>query len=294
MMDYTPQKEWIERQGLILWLAFFFAEIGAGLYLVSLFFAFWRGCLAGWLISAIVGGGFHMLYLGKPERAWRAILRPVKSELSRGLVIMLLFVVVGAIQIAPSLSPFSFLPWQSDTLLLKILMAVLSFFVISHGFMTMNAVSAIPFWNSAILPVLSVASGVWLGTQLGISLASAFSNKALWLSLEPVARWSLFVYAFLIIYYFWNAGHAAPAVKESLRVIVKGDLSGPFYVCVVLIGLVIPIAVSLYYWANGMGQGESFVYLRIVCALIGDVSLRYAISKSGRYSPLIYSNAVRS
>jgi len=294
MMDYTPQREWIERQGLVLWLAFFFTEIGAGLYLISLFFAFWRGCLAGLLISAILGGGFHMLYLGKPERAWRAILRPAKSELSRGLVIMLLFVVVGAIQIAPTLSSFSLLPWQPSMLLLKLLMAVLSFFVISHGFMTMNVISAIPFWNSAILPVLSVASGVWLGTQLAMGLGSAFSNKALWLSLDPVARWSLFVYAFLIIYYFWNAGHATPAVKKSLRVILKGDLSVPFYVCVVLIGLVIPIAISLYYWGNGLNQAKGLLYLRMICALIGDVSLRYTISKSGRYSPLIYSNAVHS
>jgi len=106
MTDYTPQEEWIDRQGLLLWLAFFFTEVGAGLYLVSLFFGFWRGCLVGWLF-AILGGGLHMLYLGKPERAWRAILRPVKSELSRGLIIMSLFLAFGAIQIAPSVSILS-------------------------------------------------------------------------------------------------------------------------------------------------------------------------------------------
>ena len=53
MTDYTPQEEWIDRQGLLLWLAFFFTEIGAGLYVVSLFFKFWTGCLLGWLISAV-------------------------------------------------------------------------------------------------------------------------------------------------------------------------------------------------------------------------------------------------
>ncbi|MBW1767906.1 MAG: DMSO reductase, partial [Deltaproteobacteria bacterium] len=237
MTDYTPQEEWIDRQGLLLWLAFFFTEVGAGLYLVSLFFGFWRGCLVGWLF-AILGGGLHMLYLGKPERAWRAILRPVKSELSRGLIIMSLFLAFGAIQIAPSVSILSALPWKSGLLFLKILMTILSFFVITHGFMTMNVMASIPFWNSAILPVFSVASGIWIGTQLAMGFG--FSDRGLLTSLEPVARWSLFIYAFLIIYYLWNANHATMAVRESLKIILKGELSRYFYTGVVMIGLIVP------------------------------------------------------
>jgi len=291
MTDYTPQEEWIDRQGLLLWLAFFFTEVGAGLYLVSLFFGFWRGCLVGWLF-AILGGGLHMLYLGKPERAWRAILRPVKSELSRGLIIMSLFLAFGAIQIAPSVSILSALPWKSGLLFLKILMTILSFFVITHGFMTMNVMASIPFWNSAILPVFSVASGIWIGTQLAMGFG--FSDRGLLTSLEPVARWSLFIYAFLIIYYLWNANHATMAVRESLKIILKGELSRCFYTGVVMIGLIVPMGITVYFWSNNPGSGQGLVFLRILCAIIGDVTLRYVISKSGRYSPLIYTNVTRS
>jgi len=291
MTDYTPQEEWIDRQGLLLWLAFFFTEIGAGLYLVSLFFGLWRACLVGWLISAVLGGGLHMLYLGKPGRAWRAIIRPAKSELSRGLVIMSLFLAVGAIQLAPSVGFLSDLPWRSDILFLKILMAILCFFVITHGFMIMNVMASIPLWNSAILPLLSLASGVWLGTQLGMGIA--FSDQGLLTSMEPVARWSLFVYAFLIIYYLSNVSHATLAVRESLKIILQGELSGYFYPGVVLIGLLVPIGITAYYWANDLSSGLGLVYLRILCAILGDVTLRYIISKAGRYSPLIYSNVVR-
>ena len=283
MTDYTPQEEWIDRQGLLLWLAFFFTEVGAGLYLVCLFFEFWGGCMVGWLISAIVGGGLHMLYLGKPARAWRAILRPGKSELSRGFIIMILFLGIGVLHLAPNL--LGGLPWQSSGLFFKVIMTILGLFVITHGFMMMNVMSAIPFWNSSILPVLSLASGVWLGTQLG-----AVMSRELWLGVEPVARWTLFAYVFMVFFYFWNAHHATSAVKASFRVIVKGDLSPLFYVGFVLIGLVIPLAITIGYWVTGPGAMYGLLFLRFICAFIGDLTLRYLISKSGRYSPLIYSN----
>ncbi len=32
MVKATPQREWIEAKGMFLWLAFFFSEIGAGVY----------------------------------------------------------------------------------------------------------------------------------------------------------------------------------------------------------------------------------------------------------------------
>lgn len=291
MTDYTPQKEWIDRQGILLWLAFFFTEMGAGLYLVSLFFGFWRGCLAGWLITALPGGGLHMLYLGRPERAWRAFLRPLKSELSRGLIIMALFLGLGALQIAPSLGPFSSLPWHADTMFFRVIMTILCLLVIIHGFMTMNIMASIPFWNSSILPVLSLASGIWLGSQLGIGMA--VSDKGLLMSLEPVARWSLFVYTFLILCYLWNAHHATSAVKQSLKTILKGSLAVPFYAGVVLIGLFVPLVITIHVWGSQGGSGAGILSLRIICALIGDGMLRYVITKSGRYSPLIYSNIVQ-
>ena len=293
MTDYTPQEEWIDRQGLLLWLAFFFTEIGAGLYVVSLFFKFWTGCLLGWLISAILGGGLHMLYLGRPKRAWRAILRPLKSELSRGLIIMILFLAVGAVHIAPSVPYLSGLPWQSDLLFFKVLLTVLGLFVMAHGFMTMNVVSAIPFWNSAVLPVLSLASGIWMGSQLGVFFSIAFSEGELLLPVELFARWSLFSYALLILFFLWNASHSSSASRNSLRVIVKGDLAWLFYLGLVLVGLIIPIAITLALLGAESGANQGLLMLRVVCAVLGDVALRYLVTKSGRYSPLIYSNIVK-
>jgi len=71
MVDFTPQREWIDRQGLLLWLAFFFSEIGAGIYLVSLFLGFRAGSLIGWLTCALLGGGLHLGYFGPRHRKYQ-------------------------------------------------------------------------------------------------------------------------------------------------------------------------------------------------------------------------------
>lgn len=70
MTQYTLQTEWIERRGILLWLAFFFIELGAGMFFVASFFNNLSAMLAGWIICGVLGGGFHLLFLGKPFRFW--------------------------------------------------------------------------------------------------------------------------------------------------------------------------------------------------------------------------------
>ena len=63
MLKNTTQSAWIENKGRLLWLAFFFTEIGAGTYLVSLFINCRPGLLVGWFIALALGGFFHILFL---------------------------------------------------------------------------------------------------------------------------------------------------------------------------------------------------------------------------------------
>ena len=294
MMDFTPQREWIDRQGLLLWLAFFFSEVGAGIYLVSLFLGFWIGCLAGLLSCALLGGGFHLAYLGKPERVWRAIFRPQTSELSRGTILLGLFLIFGVLQLAPSLSYFSGLPWESSSLFFKIVMPILGLFVIIHGFVTLSVISALPFWNSAIVPVLSLASGIWLGTQIVAGLSLGMSQNEVLVALEPVARLSLFSYVFLTIFYLWNAKHSSLAAQQSLKMLTKGELAPLFYVGVVLLALIVPTLLTILIYAKSIDATAGVLYLRVGCAIVGDLTLRYCIMKAARYFPLIDSNIIAS
>lgn len=292
MMDFTPQREWIDRQGLLLWLAFFFSEVGAGIYLVSLFLEFWAGCVIGWLSCALLGGGLHLAYLGKPLRVLRAISRPRTSELSRGMIAMGLFLFLGLLQMAPSLSLFSGLPWTSHAMFFKVVLAILGVFVILHGFITLSVISALPFWNSAIVPVLSLASGIWLGTQLVTGLGMGLNQDHLLVALEPTARWSLFSYVFLTIFYLWNANYSSRAAKRSLDLLIRGELAPLFHVGVVVIALLVPTLITLLFYTQALEPTEELLFTRALCAFMGDLTLRYCILKAARYFPLVESNVI--
>src|SRR3989337_3254146 len=93
----TPQTEWIDRRGILLWLAFFFIELGAGAFFVGTIFKSFEAMLIGWLICGVLGGGIHVLYLGHPFRFWRMISKPGTSWISRGLIFVSLFLVLGLI-----------------------------------------------------------------------------------------------------------------------------------------------------------------------------------------------------
>jgi DMSO reductase anchor subunit len=66
--------------------AFFCGELGAGLFFVSLWFGFLPGMLTGLLITGILKTYFHISHMGVPMKSWRAMLRPDRSWISRGLI----------------------------------------------------------------------------------------------------------------------------------------------------------------------------------------------------------------
>src|SRR5690606_19674444 len=71
MTKPMQQKEWIERRGLMIWLAETFTSLGTGLFLVSLFMNSWWGMLVGWLIVMFLKLPIHIAYLGQPLRFFR-------------------------------------------------------------------------------------------------------------------------------------------------------------------------------------------------------------------------------
>lgn len=286
MIKYTPQREWIERRGILLWLAFFFIELGAGLYFVSLFFNSWLGMLIGWFICLVLGGGTHFLYLGKPFRFYRAVLKPQTSWISRGLIFVFLFAVVGIVQLA-----LLQLSSQSNLLVLQVLMGIISFLVVIYGGFAMNYVSALPIWNTALIPAIYTAASLWGGSELllGINLVTNQHAEAA----EFWARILMVSFAFLLVLYLWSIRYRSNVSTEAIKRIVKGDLAWLFYIGVVLIGLIFPFFVAGLSFTLGLGVlSPGIIMVAILCGAIGDLSMRYCILKGALYSPLIPTRAI--
>ncbi|MCG8635367.1 MAG: DMSO reductase [Desulfobacterales bacterium] len=276
MVQPTAQTQWINQQGIFLWLAFFFSEIGAGLYFVSLFYEYKAGIVLGWLITLVLGGLIHVLYLGNPLRAWRMIMKPQTSELSRGIWIIGVFAALGFIQI---ITPGGF------NTVLSFVMGILCLLIISHGFATMNVIRALPAWSSTMVLPLSVISGVWVGSQI-LQLMWAVSGQGTAASaMEVWAEVFFLIYFLCIVLYVWGTWHASGTAKASLKAMLDGELKRITLAGVLGFAVALPLLFTLIMWGGDTNGFLIFLRLASVCA--GDLAIRYLIMKSAVYKPLI-------
>jgi len=282
MTKGNRQSEWIDKKGILLWLAFYTGGLGGGLYLVSLFFNNLWGMIIGWFIVAGLKGSFHFIYLGKPIRFWRLVMHPQTSWLSRGLAFVLGFAGLGLIQIILS----TFLPEQTTLIMVfKILAGIMALCVATYTGFVLNNVNGVPFWDSPILPLLFVACGVLGGFGMTVAIA-VFSSSVNMAAAEMGSRIMLIINVFLIAIYLFAASKKETVGKQSVLYQIRGSISPIFWTCVVASGMVIPGVIAIYSLFSGEATAAILI-IGTICEIIGGAMLRYCVLKSGMYNPLL-------
>jgi sulfite dehydrogenase (quinone) subunit SoeC len=289
MVKPTPQREWIEQRGILLWLAFFFIELGAGAFFVASFFQSSKEMLipmlAGWLVCGLLGGGIHVLYLGHPSRAWRILLNPGTSWISRGLIFVALYLLLGLVYILL----YQLAGFSSTALLIA--SDVLAFLVIIYGGFAMNYVKGISLWNTALLPVLYVVSGIWGGAGIALSAALAASSTTIGVSVEEWIRILIIGYIVLLTVYLISVRYSNLVGTYSVRQMLTGRWWPWMWVVVVGLGLLVPTGVIITSYLTGLKNiAPGVLYLSVFCEMAGDITMRYLILKCGFYGPLITSS----
>ena len=164
MVKYTPQTEWIERRGILVWIAEVFTSLGAGLFLVSLYFNSLPGMLIGFLIIALLKIPFHVAYFGKPLRFWRTV-PPFSnawrtSWFTRGITFTILFTSFAFIQLVIQFALSNGLllgtGWEVTLVTFKVLAGITAFLVGIYSGFIMSYCRSVPFWNSALLPFVFI------------------------------------------------------------------------------------------------------------------------------------------
>jgi formate-dependent nitrite reductase membrane component NrfD len=280
MVNYTRQTEWIDRRGILLWIAFYAGGLGGGLYLVSLIFNSLWGMFISWLIIAVIKGGTHLMYLGKPWRAWRIITRPQTSWLARGFIFVILFVGLGAVQMMLS----HWLPGSAAEIAFKVLAGIMALGVATYTGIILKNVKGVPFWNSLLLPVLFVICGVLGG--FGLAVVIALNGGGINLdAAETGSRWLLLANVLLIVIYLWQTSRRESIGKQSVLEQIRGENAPVFWIGVVLFGIVIPLAIAL----SGIivHVPSALLITAVVCEIIGGLALRYCVLKAGAYKPLV-------
>jgi len=286
MTKYTPQREWIEGRGILLWLAFFLIELGAGMFFVSSFFNNLWGLLIGWLICAVFGGGTHLLYLGHPLRFWRMLVSSgwKTSWISRGLYFVTFFIVLGAVHMG-------LLFWGIPSTPLLILVDIFAFLVIIYGGFAMNYVNGIPLWNTALLPILYVVSGIWGGAELMLATALASGATGLGIAIEEWIRILLIGFIIILTVYLISVRYGSLAGRVSVREIAFGRWAPLLWIAVVALGIALPLGVVILSFLAGLEAiPVALAYIAIAGGLLGDLTMRYLILRCGYYPPLVPSH----
>lgn len=276
MIKHTPQTEWIKGPGILFWMAFFFIELGAGICLVSSLFHHRTGEIVGWLTCAVLGGGFHLIYLGHPFRFYRMLMRPQTSWVSRGLIFVSAFLAFEALRLVTG---------SSNPGLLAVTGAM-AFLTIIYGGFAMNYVNGIPLWNSALLPVLFTLAGLWGGAEVSMGLLLLTGAESA--DLERVVR--VLLVGFLLIFpvYLISARYGLTAGRAAVNEMIRGKSWPLFWIGVVLIGMTFPLVFTLgAAFAGPASFPAAALYVSILFGLLGDLVLRYLLLKNGYYSPLV-------
>jgi formate-dependent nitrite reductase membrane component NrfD len=163
----------------------------------------------------------------------------------------------------------------------------------------LGAMPARPFWNSPILALLFLLSSISTGVAL-ILLARTILHWAQSPDAERARRESdylltatdvmLIGFELMVIFLFlMYAQLTIGGVKEAVAVILPGgDLAVLFWVGVVLIGLLIPALIELYYVVPKLVYHRGFDAPRIVdiavsgAVLLGGFLLRYVVLVAGQ------------
>ncbi|HEY97927.1 MAG TPA: polysulfide reductase NrfD [Dehalococcoidia bacterium] len=274
MIKYTPQRDWIEGHGILIAFALFFGGIAGGLYLVSLYFDSLLGMFIAWLL-AMVTGLTDMAHLTKRARFWRMLLKPKTSWISRGFIVIWLFLGAAAIQLAISF-------WADGgaaETFFKVVGGIGAFGVAVYSGFVVGYVGAIKLWNSAIIPILFVVAGVTGGLAL-LMVVSVGETFLSW-DVAIALRWVLIAYAVCMAIYLWVATYESTAARDAAMRILRGNIASVFWPLVVLLGIIVPI-IMLF-----ASDSTAVFVISGIFIIIGGVALRYCILKAGVYSPLV-------
>jgi formate-dependent nitrite reductase membrane component NrfD len=279
MVKYTPQRDWIEGHGIMVAFAMFLGGISGGLYLASLYFDSMPGTIIAWALAALAGL-VDMAHLSKPMRFWRMMLKPGSSWISRGFILIFLFLGAAAIQIILS----QWAPGAAETFF-KVVAGIMAFGVAIYSGFVVGYVGAIKLWNSGLVPILYVVSGL-IGGLAVVMLVSLNKDTATLVTIGNYLLVVLVVNAIFVATYFWSATYGSVTARDSTARVLRGPIAPAFWIGVVLLGIILPLALVAPFSLADKTSTAVFA-VAAVGAIIGGVMLRYVILKGGLYSPLL-------
>ncbi|MDY6861806.1 MAG: NrfD/PsrC family molybdoenzyme membrane anchor subunit [Thermodesulfobacteriota bacterium] len=299
-MNFERQTSW----GILIVSALFFSGMGGGCFFFSFILELQNKYeiifKTGKILSPIftfIGLLCLLIDLKTTKKFYRIFLTP-SSWMTRGSFVLLIFFLCELGYSLPSLELFEWLPWDKTTSLGKVMLMTavpFSFLAMIYPAFLLGAVKNIPSWDTAALFPLflffSLYNGLAVLLLITILSAGTLGNQTVViLNILMKMEIVLIIFGLLCLYSLVETMlNGNLAAKESIFILIKGEFMGLFIGGVVIIGLIVPffMLISSILIKNATPililTGISSILI-----LMGGFLLRYAIVKTGVYSPLYY------
>ena len=269
--------------------AFFFGELGAGLFIVSMYYGVVPGMIGGLVATGILKAYFHLAHMGVPGNSWRAMMRPDRAWISRGIIAIAVFVVFGVAHVLLEVGGVFGLefgavggavPPAIKTIAVLAALGVLLY----HGFLISHS-SAISLWSTGLMPIVSIVYALLGGAALTAALgwnALAGEVPDAMLSLRALTLILLAGLAVVLFSLMYAALNGSPGARVSMNLLLKGPFAKVFVPLVTGVGLALPLLLLL--WAPATYVTSLII---AVAVLVGYYAFRVFIFKAGVYDPIM-------
>lgn len=279
-LGYRFQRYWDTSMAL----AFFFAEVGTGLFLVSFYFDFLPGMIAGLAVAATLKPYFHLAHMGVPNKSWRAILRPDRSWVSRGAIAIGVLVGFGVLYVA-NLGLGLGLPATVGKLVGYAAVAG-ALTVMCYQGMAMSDSESFALWASAMLPLSSFCYALTAGSLTALAIgwdALAGEPRAALASLVLVL---LALDVVIVVGILLRARSKSKGGEFSVELLTRGDYARYFVGLVFVVGLIAPAAIL------ALAGGSREAALAATAAMLaGFFAFRLLLFKAAVFEPITHDLA---
>lgn len=288
LTNQAAASHWAWTIALFLWLV--------GLSGMALFLNLWlksRRVFYTATAAAVLGTLLVLSHLGRllnlPAAAWHALTNwslNFSSWMFIGICILSVLCIVTILQSAALWSGAKAgkdCPWATSSGMAWF-DAVLGVAATAYsGFLLTQAVG-VPLWNTAIIPVLWIFSGL----ACAVGLAEILNAGQKLERGEPAwlynVSWGVHIgEAFVLFAFVMTAFNGSTAAVAGAQSLVSGDAAWLFWGGAVVLGLILPMAIA---WiAKG---SRMMAFASGVCAILGALALRAAVLFAGYFEPVIW------
>lgn len=286
---YVFQKDWTSRgsRGLrdfMLMPAIYFGAVSPGLFVTSALTGYLPGL---WLAIAITMAGYgatHMLYLGRMDRFWRAMINIRGSWISRGFWLNAGFTATGLLYAAVA---SGIVDAQGAAPALRA--AAIAFaigFALYPGFL-FSSVKAIPFWRSWVEPVVFLLQGMMGGAALQVIMLALTGAEMETITLLVKANYMMLLAVFvLLMYALLSKAVKGEAARASVGYLIAGDFSARFVWGAVGLGMVVPLGIISIALIAGAGGSAGLFAIAMGLELAGIYIAKTGIIQAGAYTAM--------